>query len=237
MKKVLIIGAQHGNELLGEVLLTYITARHNELLPSITYLTGNIRARKTDVRYIESDMNRSYTNGRRTYEERRATRILRYIVKEQFDVVLDLHTTTCDQPPCLIVPDITEGTRDYIRASSMTNIVLMKHPIVQTSLIGVYPRAVSIEINKNTLTDQLMEEICQDIDRYLHGMAYGTSKKVYEISGPLLKAEISESDAAGLRNFEYSGLGFYPILVGENSYKAQTNYLGFKAKAMRTFKV
>lgn len=237
MKKILLLGSQHGNEILGDTLYAYIKTHRRQLLPHVTFMTGNIRAKKANVRYIESDLNRSYTGSHSTYEERRATRILRYITKYEFDLVLDLHTTTCEQPPCLIIPDITEELRSFLRASSITKIVLMKHDIVKTSLIGVCPQAASIEINKHQLDDSQIAALCDDIERFMHAKAHPAEKELYDISEPLKKSEISENDAARLKNFTVSKFGFYPILVGENSYKAQTNYLGFKSEVMRRSRV
>ena len=237
MKKILLLGSQHGNELLGDALYSYVKSHRRNLLPYITYKTGNLRAKKQGVRYIQSDLNRSYNGDHSTYEERRAARILKYIDDNKFDLVLDLHTTTCEQPPCLIIPDVTGILQPFLRASSVTRIVLMKHDIVKTSLIGVCPQAVSIEINKHQLSEGQMAELCDDLERYLKGDVHTAEKELYEIDGPLKKAEISERDALELRNFTLSKFGFYPVLVGENSYKAQTDYLGFKSGVMRRSRV
>lgn len=237
MKKILLLGSQHGNELLGDTLYAYMRRHRKELLPLVAYKTGNLRAKKAGVRYVESDLNRSYNGRRTTYEERRAARVSKYIGDNRFDLVLDLHTTTCEQPPCLIIPDITDTLQPFLRASSVTHIVLMKHDIVKTSLIGVCPQAISIEINKHQLDDGQMAALCDDLQRYLQGDAYGNEKEFYDISEPLKKTEISETDATGLRNFTLSKFGFYPVLVGENSYKAQTAYLGFKSEVMRRSRV
>lgn len=237
MKKILLLGSQHGNELLGDALYAFVKSHRKNLLPHIAYKTGNLRAKKQGVRYTESDLNRSYNNERSTYEERRAARILKYINDNKFDLVLDLHTTTCEQPPCLIIPDVTDTLRPFLCASSTTHVVLMKHDIVKTSLIGACPQAVSIEINKYRLDNEQMAALCSDMERYLKNEAYAAEKELYEIDGPLKKAEISERDALELRNFTLSKFGFYPVLVGENSYKAQTDYLGFKSGVMRRSRV
>jgi succinylglutamate desuccinylase len=234
---ILLLGSPHGNEVLGDVLHVYIKNHRTDLLPHVTYMIGNIRAKKAKVRYSESDLNRSYNGKRSTYEERRAARILKYINAHGFDLVLDLHTTTCDQPPCLIIPDVTDGVRAFVRASSITRVVLMKHDIVKASLIGACPQAVSIEINKHELKDQQMERLCRDLDRFIASKAHAAEKELYDISEPLKKSELSEAEAASLQNFTFSKFGFYPILVGENSYKAQTNYLGFKSEVMRRSRV
>lgn len=230
MSKLLLLGAQHGNELLGQRLYAHIARSRPQLMPFITYKTANLKAYRQGVRYVESDMNRSYTGKTRTYEERRAKQILRYITQNKFDLVLDLHTTTCKQPPCFIVADMTPHINSYLRASSIHQIVQMKHQIVTASLIGTCPLALSIEINETeAMNETLLDLLCDDIERYLSKKAGEVSKTIYQVSDLLLKTEIDEQEALTLRNFHRSSEGFYPILVGENSYKRQTEYLGFKA--------
>lgn len=234
MKKILIIGSQHGNELLGEALYKYIQSYRRNLLPNVTYKVGNPRAKKANVRYIESDLNRSYTTSRTTYEERRADRIQAYIKKHNFDLVIDAHTTTCDQPPCFIVKSLHS---DYLGACFIEKVVIMHPDIVKPSLIGVCHQAVSIEVNKNAVTDQLLDALCDSLDAYCNGKTPYRNKTVYEIDDYITKSEISEKVAAKLTNFHKTTYGYYPVLVGENSYKKQTNYLGFKAYKVYKTKV
>lgn len=237
MNKILLIGAQHGNELLGERLYDYIKKTRPELRSNVRYVTGNVRARKLGIRYNESDLNRSYNGKSATYEERRAARILRYIQQEDFDLVLDLHTTTCQQPPCFIVPQLTPMNAKYINSSSIEYIVEMTHEIVRTSLIGVCPVAISIEVNREEVDDVLLENLCEDLTRYLQKNTVDKFNKIYTIDALLSKDEVTENDVELLQNFQKSSSGFYPVLVGENSYKMQTNYLGFKAYKVRTSRV
>ncbi len=237
MKKILILGSQHGNELLGEALYKHIRISRRGLLPHVSYLVGNIQAKRQGIRYVEADLNRSYTGKKTTYEERRARNILTYIKKHAFDLVLDMHTTTCEQPPCFIAHSLNGDAGRFLRASSIERVVHMKHDIVSTSLIGVCPQAVSVEVDKHGLTAALMDELCDDIQRYIDGNAEYAEKLIYEINDLLKKTELTEKQAASLRNFQKSSYGFYPVLVGENSYKKQTAYLGFKSEVMRRSRV
>lgn len=229
MKKILLLGSQHGDELLGDALYSHIKTSRQELLPFVEFVIGNLRAKKAGVRYIESDLNRSYTGGRKTYEERRAAYLRQYIKEKEFGLVLDLHTTTCIQPPCLIAPGIHEAIAPFLRASSIDKVVLMRHSIVSTSLIGVCKEAISIEVNKNELGAELVDSLCDDIARYLNQTKTPGKKTIYEINELLAKDVIDVGLLPDLRNFQKCKLGFYPVLVGENSYKKHTNYLGFKA--------
>lgn len=235
--KILILASQHGDEHLGEKLYAYIQSHHAELLNHIEYLVANPRARAKNVRFIESDMNRSYTGGAGTYEERRASKILRYIEENNFDLVLDMHTATTKQEPCLIMASINPRNLQFIRATSIDKFVIMNSQIVSTALNGVCPQSVSVEVNKN-ITDELLEDLCADIDRYVHAKAYDEDKYVYDTVELLSADEMSDTEAKKLRNFHKSDLGFYPILVGESSYQKQGYaYRGFKSYKRYKFKV
>ncbi len=237
MRKILLLGSQHGNELLGDVLHAYIKIHRKELLPFVTFAVGNIRAKKAGVRFIESDLNRSYTGKNKTYEERRAQRLLRFIKQKKFDLVLDLHTTTCVQPPCLIIPALEGPVRPFLQASSIKRLVHMRHHMVRTALGGVCPQTVAVEINKDSIDDALLGQLADDIERYLTGRRLIMPRTIHEVEHLLVKGEVSENEAKLLRNFQKSVHGFTPILVGENSYKKDTHYLGFKAYKVYVTKV
>jgi succinylglutamate desuccinylase len=226
---IVLLGSQHGNELLGEDLYAYIKTARPELLPHVTYKVANPVAKKHGVRYVESDLNRSYGSKKATYEARRAQQLLRLFRQKAPTLVLDLHTTACVQPPCFIVADSSRNGR-FLRASSIVTLVEIKHEIVGSSLIGHLPQAVSIEINQNEARNpEVLEGLCDDIVRYIKNETHTRTKKLYIVEALLKKTEISAAEAATLQNFTRCLQGFYPVLVGENSYKKQTAYLGFKA--------
>ena len=101
--------------------------------------------------------------------------------------------------------------------------------MVESSLIGVCPNAVSIEICERELTPELMAALANSLEAYLADRGDYQQKTVYPIDGLLAKKELTEAQANTLVNFTKSPFGFYPVLVGENSYKQQTDYIGFKA--------
>lgn len=238
MKKILLLGSQHGNELLGELLYKHIETRRRELLPYITYKIANPRAKKVDVRYIESDMNRSYDGGDKTYEQRQAKRILKYIEANDFDLVLDLHTCFSIMPACLIVAPSYNKTISYIRASSLDKMMIVSSEVVKTSLIGNCPNAITIEVNRDCATMVFVDLLCDDLARYIEDSPGITTKTVYKAE-LLAKDEISPQDANKLVNFVKSKQGFHPVLVGSNPYKKDPNYkyLGFKAYTAERTKI
>lgn len=227
--KILLLGSQHGNELLGERLYRRIKKYHPQLLDHLVFRIGNPKARRQGVRYIESDMNRSFKKGMNTYESKRAQKLITYIQEQNFDLILDLHTTACIQPPSFIVGSMSHPVRTFIHASSIYRIVHMRHEIVHSSLIGNITNAVSIEVSNRDITVKLLDQLVEDLQRYTTHQTFENEKALYSVNQLLLKTEVSEIEAASLENFHPSSSGFIPILVGENSYKKNTPYLGFKA--------
>ena len=231
MKKILLIGSQHGDELLGEKLIEYIQTKRPEMLKYISYKIGNPKAHNLNVRCIESDMNRSYNGGDSTYEEKQAYRIMKYIHKEKFDLVLDLHTTTCNEPPCLIVAKLNKTVNEFSNVSSISNTLIMTSDLAKRGLIGNCKQSIAIEVFKDSVDDKLLNDICGDIERF------ASIKKIYQIDGTLNKSEITKNEAMSLVNFEKSKFGFVPIMVGESSYQQTNDFYGFKAHEISNNKV
>jgi aspartoacylase len=231
MKRVLIVASQHGNELLGERVHAHLAAHYPELLPMVDYVLANPRARAANVRYVESDMNRSYDPSATGYEAERAQTLRQQIIDGQYDMVLDMHTTTVKQPPCIITPEVDGEYETLIRPLPMRHIVVMRHEFVQRSLIGNVPRALSIEVSSAEVEGAL-DGICQAIAAYGRGDATSRRRRIYAVTALLKKIDVSEMVAERLVNFRRAPDGYYPVLAGENSYKQQTDYLGFRADTL-----
>ncbi len=227
--KLLLLGSQHGNERLGDALYAHLLNHHSNLVEYIKFMVGNPKAHKKNVRFIESDLNRSYNSSLNTYESRRAQRIQKHIHENNFDIVLDLHTTTCKQPPSVIVADLNERRRKYLRSSAINKIVVIRHPIVKTSLLYENRNVIAVEVGESDIDYQLLESLAQDIRRFIANETLPGSRFVYTVDHLLLKDEVRSSEIQQLINFKRSPGGYIPILTGENSYKKNTHYLGFKA--------
>lgn len=240
MKKILLIGAQHDDETVGEKLYRRICSVKPDLLANIDYIVGNPEAVKFNKRYIESDLNRSYNPASQTtYEERRAKEILSYIKEGDYELVLDLHTTTClDQPPCFIMNQQPEAVRRFIRASNISKLVHLTHDIMATSLLGFVPYGIAIEVPEETIDDKLLDDLIFTIEQYLAGNASQTEVELYETNELLLVKDVHESHIAHIKNFVYNDhYQCYPILCGVNSYRHTTHYIGFKADTMRVIEL
>ena len=237
--KILLLGSQHGDELLGDKLYIHLNTHYPHLLAYITFKIGNPRAHKAGIRYIESDLNRSYNGNVTTYEERRAEYLRKYITKSDFDLVLDLHTTVCNQPPCFIIHTIRDEIKPFLRASHIERIVLLSDPIVHSSLDSVSPNVIALEVANSDITNELLDNLCRDVERYVEGETKYIAKKAYTVPSLLQKSEVPAKEIGSLVNFQATSQGFIPILVGtsEGSYSKTTHYLGFKATKETTITV
>lgn len=227
MKKILLLGSQHGNELLGIRLYEYLHYKYPELFSSVDYLCANPAAFSTNKRFTESDLNRSYGRDAHTYEEKRAEEILSIIEASSYEYVLDLHTSTSKEVPFFLVPDLNESRTKLIAATNLLKtIIVMPENIVAHSLIGNVPNAISVEVNEE---DAATTEVLELLSKYVSNLLEGTSAEPTERSvfyvQDLLKAEdIAEDETPN--NYVQLRSGLYPVLYGEVNY---VGYLGFKA--------
>jgi len=233
--KILIVGATHGNELLGPRFYRYLLDKRSLLLEHIDFIIGNPRAYAENVRYTDTDLNRCYEVSNTSYESMRAEQIKNYIALNRYDIVLDMHTTSCVQDSSVIVSSI-EGKlkKRFLRSTHVKNVVVMPRG---NDIVSHVSNSIAYEIYNGDITESLFKAIEHDIERFIDDGDVHISKMVYEIKGKILKTEISENDASALENFNLSKFGYIPFLTGNNSYKSQTNYLGFKMQTPREIKV
>ena len=221
---ILLIGASHGNELLGPKLFSHLLQRRKEVLERVDMLIGNPRAFAAHKRYTESDINRSYNTTLDTYESRRADYIKNYIAINKPDLVIDFHTTTAVQLNCLITSTINDGeTRRYLRASHIDRIIVVcpLHDITE-----VAPHFVAYEIPNANINTALLDTICDDIMRFVRSEVASNNKIVYQMQGKIAtdhKGILSSKD-----NFVYQkDLHYTPSFIGEKAYKENGTYIGF----------
>ena len=225
MTKILTIISTHGNELLGPNLLAYMLAKRSKLLEDIEFIIANPRAYAKNVRYTESDLNRSYGLGLDTYEGRRTKIIEERIRLLKPELVLDLHTTTAEQPNILITTDKNnEIVQRFINSSTVKDILVVE-PL--NDITTVAQNFVAYEVSNSRLNDDLYERICTDIERYLDGKMVDQERTFYKMIGKILPEE--EKSIAGLENFVHNDmLQAIPAFLGEEAYRQDGTYAGFK---------
>ena len=190
---------------------------------------ANPRAYAKNVRYTESDLNRSYGLGLDTYEGRRAKIIEERIRLLKPELVLDFHTTTAEQPNILITADKNnEVVRRFINSSAVKD-VLVVEPL--NDITTVVPNFAAYEVPNSHLNDDLYKQICADIARYLDEEAVDQERTFYKMTGKILPEE--ENSATGLKNFVYNNtLQAIPAFLGEEAYKQDGTYAGFRLKVL-----
>ena len=225
MTKILAIISTHGNELLGPNLLAYMLAKRSKLLENIEFIIANPRAYAKNVRYIESDLNRSYGLDLDTYEDQRAKIIEERIRLLKPELVLDFHTTTAEQPYILITADKNNEVVQRLINSSAVKDVLVVEPL--NDITTVAQNFVAYEVSNSRLNDDLYERICTDIEIYLDGKMVDQERTFYKMIGKILPEE--EKSIAGLENFVHNDmLQAIPAFLGEEAYRQDGTYAGFK---------
>jgi hypothetical protein len=112
----------------------------------------------------------------------------------------------------------------------------MRHVIARSSLNDKHTGVVSVEISNHDLHDEaIIRSLTEDIRRYVHGRVFNGIKQLYTVNELLLKTDADPR--IPLVNFEMSRQGFIPILTGENSYKKNTDYLGFRTDEVVQYRV
>ena len=229
MTKILAIISTHGNELLGPNVLAYMLSKRSKLLEDIEFIIANPRAYAKNVRYTESDLNRSYGLGLDTYESQRAKVIEERIRLLKPELVLDFHTTTAEQSDILITADRNnEVVQRFINASAVKDILVVE-PL--NDITTVTSNFAAYEVPNSHLNDDLYKQICTDIERYLDRKMIDQERTFYKMTGKILPEE--GQNIAGLKNFVYNNtLQAIPAFLGEEAYKQDGTYAGFKLERL-----
>lgn len=123
---LLITGLMHGNEVIGIEVINRIIdyfIKNKVIHINLGLLLCNLEAAKQDVRFIESDLNRSFSVAEvTTMEHRRAIEIAKIV--DQADFVFDLHQTV---EPSLTPFFVIEHNHELIQ---IANQLLPQFPVV-----------------------------------------------------------------------------------------------------------
>lgn len=234
MKEILLVAAPHGNERLGNRLYSHMMDNCPDLIDHVDIIVGNPKAVVENKRFIDTDFNRSfYSDVAEGYEKHRAAYVSNYIGETAARLVLDMHTTRVPEPPCFIAYNMSGEVAKFMAASKINDVVKMHEMFARESLIGAHPNAVSVEVSDSQIDQQLLEDLAEDIKSYLDGATAHSHKNVYPVAGGVPKTpEFVNASLDEFVNFKWSKLGqFYPILMGENTYRTDDSkkYLGFYA--------
>ncbi len=232
--RILIVGAQHGDERLGPRLNRFLKSDITGRYETVDYLCGNPRALRRNTRFTETDLNRSYNaDPAETYEEKRAQKILRFIQAGNYDYVLDVHTSRADVGGFLLATHLGGAVRRIVAASPLKRVAIMPPHIAGCSLIGKVPNAVSVEYDRRlTRSKRTLQEVVELLDNLLSGEGKPMDRDIFHVANAIpLDCPISY----GSRNFEMSSEGFYPVIFAQKS--SYTKYKGFASYKKETVRI
>ena len=144
--RLLIVGGVHGDEPFGLRLVKRIKDVRPE---GVEGVVANMKALKKGVRYLETDMNRSFAvEAPVSIEERRAEELMPKLMAS--DAVIDVHSTRAQGTTCAIT--VCEPNKLHLKIARHLN---MKRLVIMPpsgSLVATCPdKAISLEIATDKL--------------------------------------------------------------------------------------
>ncbi len=243
--KVLVNVGTHGTEQIALKVLERIkniSIKKGEL---ITYIAHPV-ALKKKVRFIETDLNRSFPGNKRGSLEQK----LAYKIKQKLknmDVVIDIHSTESGIRETMIVTKYTKEIKELVKAVGPKYLFVMevskKSALISGSKIGL---AFEYGKDKDLKT---LEGTMRGIVNILKAMGVVEGKcnphykktKVYVIQKPFPKTS-SQKLIPTIQNFKFVKKGevvakdggkyirapqsFYPVLFRKNTYKDIFGFMG-----------
>ncbi len=201
---VYLIYCLHGDEIITEEIAKDLECENN-----ISVLLGNPLARKRKVRYIDTDLNRSFQK-ELGYEASRAIEIKKFFQNKEYDLIIDLHSTKARMPPVAIITNSVQ--LEYVGKLGLKKAVFMNKDFSSGgSLIENVDRAISLEVNFENLDKQAIKRL---ISTYDNDKIKVRQLEVYEV------VEIVKEDKEKeVKNFKKLSDGSFPVFYGEPAYK------------------
>lgn len=246
---VVVLGCIHGDEKMGAKIIDYlkkIEIKNGTLILQI----GNPLARSKNKRFIDQDLNRSFPgNIKGNYEEKLAYKLRLLISKADF--VIDLHTSTSDTKPFIIVTKRNKSVRKFVSILNPSRVVVMNKNVSKKALTYYCKAGISLEYGKNTSKKLITEDILVMLSKL--GMTKFKKKKIAKTKFYLITNTLKKNNRyvlnKSIKNFKLvkrgniiaksdqkklkAKINFYPILFGEKAYK---DIFGFCAKKITCLK-
>ncbi len=234
----IFVVCQHGDE------VTPLKILRKDFKDNIPYIIANPKALEENKRFVESDLNRSFSGKNITYEEKLAQKLLKEFKK--YSCVIDFHTSTAKSPIFAIITKPTKAHLNLAQKLGIGKIVYMKNSIAQgNALIDSVKLGISVECGPEG-SDENYQAIKKSIKNYLSSKTKKVKPEYYEIYGTL-KAEPGEKLTDNIQSFKlvkkdeqlskkgtnikYAKENFYPIMPREKSYIGILCVLAKKVKS------
>lgn len=225
-RKLFVVAGMHGDEPFTLVIAGKLLEIGST---KVDVRIGNPEALASGVRYIQTDMNRSFLMSKSSSKEARlATSLQKQIAKSNPDLIIDMHTSISNVPKVAILAQDSKKLRSIASKLGMDAVVIMPTSIAQKSLIGQYPSmSMSLEFGIEHRSSKLASQIAKSITALKISGPPPNDLPVYKV---IRKIESTEARGTRLENLEYNkDIGGYPFLVGKGTYP---DFKGFLAKKL-----
>lgn len=235
---VTIVGSLHGDEPTGKKAIKRFLNEEHQFTGAAKFIIANEEALEQDVRFIDSDLNRSFPGDSESedHEERLAAKIMEEINTEK---VLDLHTTHSFPLPFATFTHLNDQTVEMIHGTGVTQAVhfpdengtLNEHfegVVVETGFQGTqmaFHNAVGV-ITNFLASQDIIDEDYGESDPEIYSYSE-TVEGDWEFTGRNFTL-IQEGEVYARRKGEklVAEEDFYPVLMSTEGYDGM---LGFKA--------
>jgi len=208
----------HGDELVSEEIALEL----NEAEGIPIYL-GNPAARAKNVRFIDTDLNRSFRLRTDSLEARRAKEIINELSIDGYDLIIDLHTTKAKMPPCAIITDL--GQLRLVSKVGIDQVICMTEKFSSGgSFIENVPNSFSVEIFPDVKSVDFIKKSIKSAKR--------NRNIVNEFNVYFVEEIVRGEKDTSIINLVQMDDGFYPVFAGETSYK-DVKYLKTRKEVVR----
>jgi succinylglutamate desuccinylase len=243
MTKILLIGGTHGNEPTGISLAQKII---NQKLKNIDGILANPKAIQKNVRFTETDLNRSFESiFPLSFEEKLAFELKPKL--KNYDLIIDIHDTDDIGTTCAIVTN----SPNQLQIQTCVALGLDKMVIMPPSgsLISQNPeKSISIEISQDQMDNFNTEEFYQKIIalgkthladstdktgsirlfKYVNSVNAKTFKMIKKKFGEIKNFHKLTETQLQLLDLKKCNLDFYPVFYGCSAYKNNVFHLVFE---------
>ncbi|MBU0661357.1 succinylglutamate desuccinylase/aspartoacylase family protein [Patescibacteria group bacterium] len=234
--KTLFIAATHGDEGLGVAACQNLKQTRNDF----DWMIGNEPAYKKQVRYIDTDLNRSAPGNinSTSFEERRAADIIQKT--KNYSYTIDIHGAKNKMGICLIVTKITKENLRLASYIDVETILIWPSitPEMQYPLSEYFPCGLEIECGDkyNPNTTKQLTKILSTFLNTLEKKEQWTedqciamlkTKKIYTMYGTIETPKNTEKKKfRELKEITYNNERFTPVFI--QTYKDYTNIFCYK---------
>jgi Succinylglutamate desuccinylase / Aspartoacylase family len=225
LHKIAILAAIHGDEIYGNELYEAFIATHPELAANISLLIGNQAAYEKQVRYIDTDMNRSYNGDPSSHETIEISRLSEELASINPDYIFDVHTTRRDSG-IFFITDSIDGAKGQACSILDVDVIVMEDSVIRTSFIGNTPGSVSLEYSLNAITSETTNDFVNGVYQLIadNATTKTNKQKRFRVRSLITKEQYEAYES--LKNHDQKPEGV-ALMVPRDMGEMDAEYYGF----------